>query len=58
MRLLTYFQWKYLIVVVILLYVLFWLLEPSKAKQVLWGAISIVNSLITPLLYLSSLSTF
>jgi hypothetical protein len=58
MRLLTYFQWKYLIVVVILLYVLFWLLDPNEAKQVLWGAISIINSLITPLFYLSSLSTF
>ena len=57
MKLLTNFQWKYLIVAVILLYALLWLLDPGKAKRILGGAVSVMDSLITQLFYLSSSST-
>ena len=57
MKLLTNSQWKYLIFAVILLYVLLWLLDPGKARRVLWGAISVIDSLITQLFHPSSSAT-
>jgi hypothetical protein len=57
MKLLTHFQWKYLIFAFVLLYALLWLLDPVKARRVLWEAISVIDSLITQLFYPSSSST-
>jgi len=57
MKLLTHFQWKHLIFTLVVLYVLLWLLDPVKARRVLWGAISVINSLITQLFHPSSSST-
>ena len=58
MKLLTNIQWKYLLLAVILLYTLLWLLDPGKAKRILWGAVSVMDSLMTQLFSPSSPSTF
>ena len=49
MKLLKNFQWKYLVIAVILLYALLWLLDPDKAQRILWGVVSVMDGLMTQL---------
>jgi uncharacterized membrane protein YfhO len=57
MKLLKNFQWKYLVIAVILLYALLWLLDPDKAQRILWGVVSVMDGLMTSLLSFLAPST-